>query len=204
MWGCCVCVCLLQTGFKGALDDLLAAVSHAAGSVADAAASLSKQHRPASPLQQRATHHQQALLSTPPAGVNAAKQQLSSSLSVLHSAVAAAVLSSAAECDQSALLGREVEQPQAQLRQAAAGHQELQGQLCSLQQELANADRKADAVRMQLQEVGAQGLLTTAPAAVVSRLPAHACASWCHVCQARQGPHAPHSSWCQPLGAWEH
>lgn len=145
---------MLQAAVKGTIDELVSAVSGAAGSVADAAASLSKQHRPASPLQQRAANHQQALLSAPPTGVNAARQQLSNSLSVLHSAVAAAVLSSAAECDQTAVLGQQVEALQVQLRQAAAGQQELRGQLGSLQEQLATAEREADAVKMQLQEVG--------------------------------------------------
>jgi septal ring factor EnvC (AmiA/AmiB activator) len=94
------------------------------------------------------------LLNTPPAGVNAAKHQLSNSLSVLHSAVAAAVLASAAECEQTAVLGRQVEGLQEQLQQAAAGQQELRGQFSSLQEQLAVAEREADAVKMQLQEVG--------------------------------------------------
>lgn len=145
---------MLQAAVKGTIDELVSAVSAAASSVADAAASLSKQHRPASPLEQRATSHQQSLLNTPPTSVNAAKQQLSNSLSVLYSAVAAAVLSSATECDQAAMLGRQVEGLQGQLQQAAAGQQELQGQLSSLQEQLAVAEREADAVKMQLQEVG--------------------------------------------------
>lgn len=153
----CACICglpllLLQAHAKAAIRGLEAAVSSAAGSIANAAAQLPAQPSPGKEPQP-ASSISQAMYSTGVTGVGAV-QQLQVSMQSLDHAVIAAVAAHTAACETKTGLEQQVQQLQGDLEHAKSTAGQLEEQVQSLKKQLAETGSDADALKAQVHQVG--------------------------------------------------
>lgn len=153
---CCIrglLLILLQAHAKAAIRDLEAAISSAAGSIANVAAQLPAQPSPGKEPQP-VSSISQAVYSTGATGVGAV-QQLQVSMRSLDHAIIAAVAAHTAACETKTALEQQVLQLQGDLEHVKSTAGQLEEQVQSLQKQLAETGSDADAWKTEVHQVSA-------------------------------------------------